>query len=670
MGCRGIGLLLVFGMGLLTLVGPANADATPANDNFANAQVVGPGIPVSVAASNVAATAEDDEEPHFSVNPVVHSVWFRWQSGASSSRVVIDTCERGGGLDSTSSANLAVYTGTTLTGLTSVASTAGNDCLYRFTTAANTDYRIAVDFWQSEGTFQFKLRELTPPINDDFADAQEVGQTGLPVIVPATTVDSTWEANEPALLGLPDQARSIWFSWTPSVSEQVRIHTCAFARVSGSNNKTIAVYTGSTLPGLTEIASATSNCTLTFNAVAGTAYRIAFSGQYMGEMVLTFRIDSTQPPSNDSFASAEEVGPGLPTSADGNNDFATTQSGEPGHSGLSPPFRSVWFKWTPTQSGIVRINACSPSFEARLGVYTGSSVNALTSVTEDPGYAPFCHINLNATAGTPYSIAVGGNSTDNGGGRFTLSLHTLNPPANDSFADALVLDSALPFALPATNRDAGKEPGESAHGESFNSAQASVWFRWLAPRSTPILIDVCDAEFAPVLAAYTGSSILALTPVAGEHVECAGPGTQPSQFRFQAVAGQTYRIVVDSQDPGQEGSFTLRLTDLNPPEPKGPVITLPIPNGPQSQSSKKARELRQCRQVKNRMKRARCIKQVNLKFARKNCKRLGNKRKRARCLKKAKRKAGLTFCRKAYPKRAKKVRARCIVRVKRAATRA
>ena len=46
----------------------SSALAAPANDNFADAQIVGPELPVSVAGTNVGATAEEGEPNPFGAN--------------------------------------------------------------------------------------------------------------------------------------------------------------------------------------------------------------------------------------------------------------------------------------------------------------------------------------------------------------------------------------------------------------------------------------------------------------------------------------------------------------------------------------------------------------------------------------------------------------------------
>ena len=67
--------LCLLGLGVLSFGAVPASAAPPANDDFANAQVVGPAVPIAVPATTVDATAETDEPNHAS-NPPQHSVWF------------------------------------------------------------------------------------------------------------------------------------------------------------------------------------------------------------------------------------------------------------------------------------------------------------------------------------------------------------------------------------------------------------------------------------------------------------------------------------------------------------------------------------------------------------------------------------------------------------------
>ncbi len=85
---------------------------------------------------------------------------------------------------------------------------------------------------------------------------------------------------------------------------------------------------------------------------------------------------------------------------------ATREAGEPAFLNYS----SVWFKFTPEYSGQMVFDTAGADFDTKLGVYTGSSVDALTPVVtpNDDTYGFQSRVAFNAVAGTTYYIAVAG----------------------------------------------------------------------------------------------------------------------------------------------------------------------------------------------------------------------------------------------------------------------
>jgi hypothetical protein len=409
---------------------PAGARAAPPpNDNFANAQVVGPGVPIAVAATTAESTAEAGEPPHFSTNPATHTVWYSWTPTVSMTAVV-DVCDRDPGINLITE---AVYTGDAINMLTSVASTAG-DCMLRFSASAGQNYKIAIDTNSAVGAFTFRLRQLTPPANDNFVDATPLPPSLSFTIGGRSNVDATTEPDEPAING-GALGRSVWFNWTAPTNASVRLDLCDFDTRSGPANRALSVWTGTALANLTQVFSSDTLCRTTFNAVSGTTYRISFSGTVRGEGTFTLEMVQAVPPANDAFASAIPVGPGLPVARVGDNVFATVEAGEPNHgeypgNSIFPPRDSVWYTWTPAASEEVSVSVCNDDFSAaRLGVYTGDAVDMLTKVTPAVPITsqPFCSMRFNAVAGTTYRIAVGGSIPETEG-TFVLDLQKFNPP--------------------------------------------------------------------------------------------------------------------------------------------------------------------------------------------------------------------------------------------------
>ncbi|MFT4550862.1 MAG: hypothetical protein ACI8XO_000351 [Verrucomicrobiales bacterium] len=128
--------------------------------------------------------------------------------------------------------------------------------------------------------------EPTPPDNDDFSAAINI-VGDLPQTVTGRTHDAavtlgfgaTKEAGEPAHPSGPNVG-SIWYTYIPVADGSVQVTAGA-----STFNSLIAVYTGSSVSGLTEVASAADGitfydrATVFFDVDAGITYYIAVSGE-------------------------------------------------------------------------------------------------------------------------------------------------------------------------------------------------------------------------------------------------------------------------------------------------------------------------------------------------------------------------------------------------------
>ena len=152
---------------------------------------------------------------------------------------------------------------------------------------------------------------------------------------------------------------------------------------------------------------------------------------------------------------------------------------------------------------------------------------------------------------TTFNIAAASTATINAALGYT-------PPPNDAFANAQVI-TGVTGTVSGTNRGATKETGEPNHGNSIGGA--SVWYRWTAPSTGTVGFDTCGSGFDTLLAAYTGTTVNALTALDSNDDSC-GP---QSRISFAATSGVTYRIAVDGYF-AQIGNITLNwtLTDLPP----------------------------------------------------------------------------------------------------------
>ncbi|MGA7434744.1 MAG: hypothetical protein WBW44_03895 [Solirubrobacterales bacterium] len=618
---KALAAIVVMTLAVVLPVASASA-APPANDNFANAQTVGPVLPLSVPATNIEATAEAGE-PNIAGNQPVSSIWFRWTAPANGINVV-DLCDNGFTGSEYPFERIAVRTGATVATTVLVAERSG-ECNLRFPAVTGQQYKIQVDYGSSQGSFNFRLRQLAPPANDNFVAAAAIGPA-LPSSTASSTIDSTYEAGEPGALGGPTSSRSVWFAWTPPATGRVRADFCDAVFHVGPLNRILAIYTGNTLATLVPVASETSNCVLDFEATAGVPLKLAVSGNISGEFNFTLKLKNAPPPSNDDFANAIAVGPALPVNVAGDNDFATAEAGEPGHGGFGLARHSLWYNWIAPQSGKVAVRVCGKTFGGRLGIYTGNAVNALTEVpVEPPPYGPYCHAVLDAVAGTTYRIAAAGGTSSNDYGPFTLDIHTLDVPGNNDFADAIDIGSKLPISVAGTTIDADYETNEPAHTFGYGDQSPSVWYRWTAPSDQPAIFSACAAVEPVQLAVYSGALLNELVPLAQASEGCLN-GTVGGRLAVAPVAGQSYMIAVASADRDFDSDFTLTG--------QGPTVDEPVvvPGKP---SFKLKKAIKKCKKIKSKKKRRKCIKAARKKAAIIKCKKLKGKKTQKKCIKKA-----------------------------------
>ena len=120
---------------------------------------------------------------------------------------------------------------------------------------------------------------ITPPANDDFANATVIDPGSLPFNDTESAVAATRQTGEPSpsCSGFGPADNSWWYSFTPSRSGSYTISS------SSNTVPTVALYTGSTLSDLSEKDCRFANSTLfTFAAAARTTYRIRVDDYYGG----------------------------------------------------------------------------------------------------------------------------------------------------------------------------------------------------------------------------------------------------------------------------------------------------------------------------------------------------------------------------------------------------
>ncbi|HEX8205644.1 MAG TPA: hypothetical protein VF587_06265, partial [Solirubrobacteraceae bacterium] len=333
-------------MGTFTL--SLSTTAVPANDMFAAASVV-TGTDTTVTGNTVGATGEHASEPGYG-GTAGATVWYRW-TAPSNGRVQLSLPTRDAWL------TVGAYTGTSVDSLTEVAYPSDATT---FRAEAGTTYRFLVTGgtrpWR--GHFSMRVVLSPPPANDDFADATLL--TGASTAGSGSNVSATKESGEPThCCGYGEQ--SVWWRWTAPADGRVTVDLS-----SSTFDWVAAVYTGSTLSGLTAVAGADYG-NLVFNATKGTTYRIAVDGwstySYASGSI-AFTLNLVDAPPNDLFADATVL-QGSSDDVTGTNVNSSREIYEPGHAGLWNE-RSVWYRWRAPASGTVTLDTAGSGFDTVL----------------------------------------------------------------------------------------------------------------------------------------------------------------------------------------------------------------------------------------------------------------------------------------------------------------
>lgn len=251
----------------------------------------------------------------------------------------------------------------------------------------------------------------TRPFNDDFVNRSKL--EGDTVSTRGVNIGATAESGEPSHAN--GGGVSLWWTWTATRGGRVVVDT-----KGSSFDTTLAVYTGSSVNALASVASnddsGGTSSRVSFDVVSGTSYHIAVDGKNGATGIVTFALGIA--PSNDDFANAATL-TGNSVELTGTTTSASAESGEP-RWGYAPQNllgsgHTVWYRWTAPKSGQFTVAAITQSFSPVVGIFTGNSVSALTSVSQDTGAASF-----NATNGTTYYIGV--DAVGSLTGDFTLDL--------------------------------------------------------------------------------------------------------------------------------------------------------------------------------------------------------------------------------------------------------
>ncbi|MDB6124087.1 MAG: hypothetical protein JWQ71_3080 [Pedosphaera sp.] len=454
--------------------------------------------------------------------------------------------------------------------------------------------------------------------NNAFAHATLIKGTSVSVRGYIGNCDS--EPGEPSVPGF-SVGQTAWWNWTAPANGQVTLS------LSGTDlNPLAAVYTGPQITNLVMVANnsyqhcyGTCACenrvrsSLTFKVTAGKTYRIALDKPFLSTWDyfyrddpyhvttytqtggnLNFQLKFAAAPANDNFQNRKSL-TGNHISVTASNVGATRQTGEPNQAGNGGD-SSIWYTWTATISGRVTIsprsfhvpppilsgpgivigggvndcfnnqydNPLLPGFDPVFGVYTGTSLASLKTVTNGT------EVTFDAVAGRTYQIAVDGNQGATASFIFLLNL--VPPPVNDNRARATPIFGS-PLTVYGYNVSATREPGDPVI--AGDASGHSVWWQWMATKAGYVTINLSDSEYQFPLGVYTASP-LGLKLVAQDIGGYFPHGD--TQVTFKTPGGAHYFIAVGSYG-GYTGNIRMNITQSPIIPPGGVTGVYPTQGG-------------------------------------------------------------------------------------------
>lgn len=491
----------------------------------------------NITASTTGAVLEPNEPIHDPSHPT-RSLWWEW------------TCESSGGyyleIPSLSyplyppqnvPAAFAIYQGTTLSNLVKVpfqTTILNGPIVYRTITAFHAvqgqKYQFA--FWDHFArTLNFRFSET--PAHDDFADAATLQQFELRSFdIPA----ATFEPGEPtSRYTIP----TVWHKFTPPTWGSYVV------RVTGGLP---VVYRGTSLTNLAPAELSATNSPGQLSPFFAANWDPVYIAVHLTPPV-NYSIEVLPGAQNDDF---DQRLPIEFSSTITNATWSTIQTNEPIHS-TNFLAGTLWWKWTPTNSGIHRIQALMQHRGAALALYTGTDLTNLTLIARvdaAENESPF--IDVVAQAGVEYSIA----STFIPWGETPLTLEIHTPPANDSF------DLPQPLFKGETNSQtfvfATREPHED-WAQDWAGNKETLWYTWSTPSAqTATIVADTEPNSTVSIRIFTGSDPTNLTTIATLDNSYNGA------LAFQAQANAFYRIAIAVVHSVYQRTLNVNVQDGHP----------------------------------------------------------------------------------------------------------
>ncbi len=397
----------------------------------------------------------------------------------------------------------------------------------------------------------------TPPRNDNITSAIPV--FGSIVTEAVLNTGATAEAGEPQHAGQA-AAHSVWWTWATSESGSWTLILDTFG---SSFDTVVAVYQRGADGVLKLIASNDDSPRPGYSGLFSAAYvklpvqgwqtyLIAVDGKggASGRVALSFILSAN---ANDDWPGASIAGYGV---------FAGDNRGSTAELFEASPFpygrNSVWWQWTAPRTEGVSIISQGSGLDFYVAVLAGNAVTELTEWASSLAEGGFrSALTFLAESGRKYSIVADSRWEETG--EVQLEIKRADPPGNDSFQQATVLEGWT-VAVTGTNVNATMESGEEKLPAQSNAGGRTVWWQWRSPTNGWVAINNEGSGSASLLTVFQGATIGTLTLVK------AAALVRTNETRFKVEQGAVYYLQVDNVAWEPPRVFNLNLELTQPPE--------------------------------------------------------------------------------------------------------
>jgi subtilisin-like proprotein convertase family protein len=243
---------------------------------------------------------------------------------------------------------------------------------------------------------------------------------------------------------------------------------------------------------------------------------------------------------NDTFANRINLGSVSSATVGGSNVGYTGETGEPAQSGA---VNSAWWSWTAPSAGTLTVNTNGSSFDTYLILATGSSVGALTKLTEDDdaGDGSCSLITWPVASGTQYQIAVDGYLTNTGA--ITLNLAFASsvpaPDVNLQGNGQNILDG-----------DTTPSTGDNTDFGSANVASGTVVRTFTIQNTGAAALNLTGSPRVQITGTNCGDFAVTAQP-SGSTIAAGSSLTFQVTFDPSAVGVRTATVNIASNDPDE-----------------------------------------------------------------------------------------------------------------------